>query len=92
MPKRNPDNLPFITRDMFDLGRDVAIDLELQVYANTNAAIEINGVTRHGFFRYQYNHAGNYAEENTTFRIPDIPIWVTLHVNDTTVVRGDIFS
>lgn len=81
--------LPFLTRKMLSFEHGVAFDLELNTIATDSGILNIIGATREGIFKFRAAPAGDGSAETFIFRIPDVPIFVTVFTNDISVERGD---
>ena len=69
---------PYITRKMLAFENGAAFDLEVITASKLATAIEITGMTREGPFKYAFTTNGSTAAQTTIFKIPDVPIWLTV--------------
>lgn len=88
MPE-NPLFLPFRSREQINFGHEAVMGLDLESVATVAAEIEIAGYTREGIFIFHDTHAGNGAVESELFRIPDIPIALSIRTLNAAVELGD---
>lgn len=70
--------VPFLTRKMLAFEEGVTFSLDLQLITDQASGVEIRGFTREGPFTYRFIPAGSGLEEIHTFRIPDIPIKLSI--------------
>lgn len=92
MPPQNGLTLPFISRSQLHFEHGNAFSLELEYMANVASEILIVGYTREGIFKFADTHTGNSTIDTTTFRIPDIPIQLSVHTITGTVERGEVWA
>lgn len=70
--------LPFIVRDMLRFEGAAAFDLEVTTASDTAEAVEVTGMTREGFFRFNFTTTSDSLRISRTFAIPDLPTWVNV--------------
>ncbi len=83
--------LPFFTRDMFKFEHGAAFSLEIVAYASLPAVIQIIGMTREGIFKFRFTHTGDNTEDTQSYRLPDIPSFLTVYTDDPAVERGEFW-
>jgi len=84
--------LPFITREMFAWGRTAELDIQVVSYCDSANVVTMIGVTREGIFKHPVTNNSAGAEEILTFRVPDIPTFLTLFTDDAFLERGDYYA
>jgi len=84
--------ISFLTRKMLKFEHGVAFDLQLSLFSNDTNAFSIIGMTREGIFKFNVIPAATGNEETFTFRIPDIPTFVTVFTTSGLVERGDLWG
>lgn len=72
------NTLPYITREQLAFERGTTFSLTAQVVATTQTVYTLRGFTKEGPFTYAIQAAGTGTNQTFTFRIPDIPIMITL--------------
>lgn len=74
--------LPYVTRDMLSFEGNATFGLNCRIQSNDPGNLTIRGATKAGPFTLQVpgSPLGDYAVTTRTFRLPDIPVW--LSVND----------
>lgn len=85
-------NFPFITRKDLSFEHGTTFDLEVVSYAIVTGAVQLIGVTKEGPFVFAFSNPGTSARTSNIFPIPDIPIFLTLHGNVTTMRRGEFYG
>lgn len=89
-----PDNFsptPFITRKMLSFEHGIAFSLQLRSHGVTGTQIKIQGVTKEGPFTLTQTVSATGAEVSNTFRIPDIPIFLSVVDTDLSINQGQCF-
>lgn len=84
--------LPFLTREMLTFGKEATIELRIKTQSTRSGNVTIRGVTRAGAFTYQHTTVSNAAVGTSTFRIPDVPIWVTIADESDTYDQGSLYA
>lgn len=90
MPPEDEKSLPFLTRKMLAFERATTFDLSIEVLTRLSVTLFIAGYTKEGPFVYRYDTTAAGSIETRNFRIPDVPIAVTVFTTNITVERGDI--
>lgn len=70
--------LPFLTRKMLVFDEASAFELEIITTSDNIENIEIQGMTKEGIFRYNFQTTSNSLKQSTLLGIPDAPIWVSV--------------
>lgn len=70
--------LPFLTRNMLAFQQGKPFGLEVTVIARDTYLLTLKGITKEGPFEYKMSLAGDYTEETFKFRLPDVPIFLTI--------------
>ena len=91
MPPIKDLMLPFLTRDMMRFPDGTTFSLVVQSFSGTANDLTIRGATRNGPFRLRIALNGTYALQTSTFRLPDIPIWITISDDAISQDRGDCY-
>jgi hypothetical protein len=84
--------LPYLLRDMLRFESGVAFGLRLQVRAITAGTLTIRGATREGMFTYKQILLGNSTLETYNFRLPDIPVIVSVLDETLNQQQGTCFA
>lgn len=74
----------------FEGGASFGLRVSLQ--ASENSALVLRGMTREGTFSYIINPAGDSTIETFNFRIPDLPVALSLMDNAAFLVQGENFA
>jgi hypothetical protein len=91
MPDKNVQSLPFLTRDMLAFEMGVALSLRIDMQSDTAIPLVLRGMTREGIFKFAATTAATSLITQSTFRIPDIPIYITVEDVNRTAVQGGTF-
>lgn len=84
--------LPFITREMLDFGSKSIFDLEVVLAADNNLPLDLTGATKEGIFTFRFVPAGALARETFTFRVPGVPLWMSLNDSSAGFERGQVYA
>lgn len=87
----NFPQLPFITREMFDWGAKTEFDLEVVVTTAQTITFQVSGATKESPFSYNITPTGNIDRESFTRRIAGIPIFLSVHIDNTNAVPGQMW-
>lgn len=71
-------SLPFLTRDMLAFESGVAFSLRVTTQSDTAATLTVRGMTSEGVFTLKHTTTADGLAATSTFRIPDLPIMVTV--------------
>ena len=82
-------SMPYLTREMLAFHQGAAVSLIVNTIATTTAVIEVRGFTREGPFTFRITPSAANTEDTNSFRIPDIPIQVSV-LYDPNVSGGEI--
>lgn len=97
-------NLPFVTRAQFDDPMSMQFSLLINEITTSISTLQITGATRSGPFNFTHVCAGSQTNGSEEFKIPDIPIWISVqnvlvtnvegntYVNVSLKVNGDIMA
>lgn len=91
VPKIKFPQLPFITREMFDWGAKTEFDLEVVVTTAQTITFQVSGATKESPFSYNITPTGNIDRESFTRRIAGIPIFLSVHIDNTNAVPGQMW-
>jgi hypothetical protein len=80
--------LPFVVRDQLSFEQGTVFGLKLSTQAFDVSRITIRGCTREGTFTFSHTTAGTGRTTSSTFRIPDIPIFLSVTDFDLFFVQG----
>jgi hypothetical protein len=72
------NSLPFVTRKMLVFDEASAFELEIITTSDIVANVEIQGMTKEGIFRYNFQTTSNSLHQHTLLGVPDAPIWITV--------------
>lgn len=70
--------LPFPTRKMFSFQEGKTFGLRIKSQANIASTIYIRGMTKEGIFTYKHVTTNDGIVQTDNFRIPDVPIFVSV--------------
>ena len=82
--------LPFLTREMLKFGNKATIELELTTITKESLTVLISGMTREGPFQLRANVTQTFNSETNRFRLPDIPISVTVSVAEANNLTNEV--
>lgn len=82
---------PFITRDLLRFGKNASIQLRLTSQTNNTTSLFVRGITREGMFEFRAIQDGTGAGNVSNFRIPDIPIFVSVVDDSNGNFQGDAY-
>lgn len=91
MEEFDPRSLPFLTRNMLAFDHGLAFGLRLQTQTNQAVNLTVRGMTREGVFTFSFATNGNGELQSANFRIPDLPIMVSVTNPDGEFEQGDCF-
>lgn len=83
--------LPFVTREMLKFGPEATIELRVRVRSTRTSAFTVRGMSRNGVFAFGLTTTGVGNTLSEDFRVSDIPTFVTVQSNVTTIEQGEIF-
>lgn len=81
----------FLTRKMLDFEHAVSFGLKIWSQCTSNNVIQIRGFTKEGPFQFTHTTDSTVDTKTETFRIPDIPIFVSAHDKTNTLRHGRVF-
>lgn len=85
-------NLPFIVRDHLRFEGAASFDLEVITASTLATTLEITGMTREGPFRLNLITDGLTVAQTSVFRLPDVPIWLTIKTAGITASVNNVFA
>lgn len=85
-----PD-LPFIVREMLRFGKTANLSLRLTTQAIGTRTIIVRVLTRDGFSEFSQAYTGTGAAQSVNFALQDIPIFVSVVSETSTVNQGEIY-
>ncbi|MCI0557322.1 MAG: hypothetical protein MN733_02425 [Nitrososphaera sp.] len=91
MPPVETTSFPFLTRKMLSFEHNAVFGLRIAVQSSVTSPIVIRGLTREGVFAFQLSPTADSAIVNTNFRIPDIPIALSVVDLAAVLVQGETF-
>ena len=91
MDKLLENLFPFITRKMLTFEHATTFSLRIISQASAVDTLRIRGITREGPFTFNHPTVGNSSVQSQDFRIPDIPIMVSVTDPSRTVDQGENF-
>lgn len=88
------DNLstPFPTRKMLSFEHGLVFSIQIRTQASVADVLTIRGMTREGVFTFRHTTVADGAVQTATFRIPDIPIMVSVVDEGGIFNQGDVFA
>jgi len=78
MPPKDLQSLPFLTRDMLAFQESAVLGLLVQSRGVSDSDITITGATREGPFSLRHSIGSTGAFTSESFRLPDVPIWLSV--------------
>lgn len=84
--------LPFTNRDQLRFEEGVMFGLRLQVQASNSSTLTIRGFTRSGVFTFSAVTAATSLLETFNFRLPDIPIMVSVVDGTNSLIQGTCYA
>lgn len=88
----NPKQPVFLSRDQLAFQEGASFALEVSTGSATAVPMELTGMTREGPFKLNFTTDGLSVIETNSFRIPDIPIWITLRSRDADLRVNDVYA
>src|SRR3990167_1102700 len=88
MQSPQKQSLPFVTRDMLSFEHGLPFSLRINSQANAILALTIRGMTREGIFTFVHNTRADCVVKSENFRIPDMPIMVSVLDEAGTILQG----
>ncbi len=92
MPPPKFPQLPFLTREMLKFGGEITLDLEVVTWSQRSDNIDLIGLTREGIFKFDITHDAGGGKNNKVFRVPDVPISLTLSTDSVSSHRGEFYA
>ena len=92
MDPKDGQSYPFVTRDMLSFKHGLVLGLRIRSQAANSTTITIRGATREGIFTFKHTNTGVGTIQTENFRIPDIPIWISLVDDAETLPQGDFYA
>lgn len=92
MTREETGYFPFLERNQLNFEHGQSFDLEISTAARVATPVEISGMTRHGAFTYSFVTTSNSLLQTTIFKIPDIPISVSVKVASGTVSVNNVYA
>jgi len=91
MPDENGLQLPFLTRNMLEFEHGLTFALRITTQADSITNLTIRGLTREGVFTFRHITSSSGAANTETFRIPDMPIMVSVIDGDGGLIQGGCY-
>jgi len=92
MPPENGLALPFLTRKMLTFDHEAFFELRIRSQADTAAVLTIRGLTRDGVFTFRHTTVAGGNTTTETFRIPDVPITVSVIDENQAYDQGECYA
>lgn len=86
------NSLPFLTRKMLVFDEASAFALEIITASDIVANVEIQGMTKEGIFRYNFQTTSNSLHQSTLLGVPDSPIWVTVKLQSDDLGINNVYA
>ena len=83
--------LPFLTRQMLQFEHGVPFSLRIRSRSTGANNVTLRGLTREGTFSFNHTTLGIGGTFSQRFGIPDIPLFLTVESDSTTIEQGEIF-
>lgn len=83
--------LPFFTRKDLAFDQRAVFALRVQTKSATTTTIRIRGLTKEGQFVFRHSVSATASTNSTDFRIPDVPIMVSVFDASTDFEQGDCY-
>lgn len=92
MPQDEVQSLPFLTRKMLAFEHATTFSLRLEVQARAVTNVTVRGMTREGPFTFNIILDSVSTIQTFTYRIPDIPIMVSVEQTTLSLDQGRIYA
>lgn len=83
--------LPFLTRDMLAFEHAATFTLRITSVSDVSQVCTISGMTREGPFILRHDTVYDGTAHQDTYRLPDMPITVSVACPDPTALQGQIY-
>lgn len=84
--------LPFLSRRALTFTHGTAFEIEVVSYGETTEKIEITGITRDATITLVHANDGTGVKNTEVFRIPDIPIFLSVHTESASILPGELYA
>lgn len=91
MPPVKDQSLPFLTRNMLAFEHGLSLSLRIDMQADAAVTLAIRGMTREGMFTFNATTPSTSLITSAEFRIPDVPIYITVEDVARTLLQGSAF-
>lgn len=91
MNPKDGEKFPFVTRKMLAFEEGVSLSLKITARGGGNINLIIRGITKEGLFTFKHNTLSDTSDASRTFRIPDIPIFVSVADESGGIKQGSVF-
>lgn len=86
-----PEPPQFLTRDQLAFQEGRSFSLRIVSHGAGSGTVRLRGMTKEGSFTLRHSHTNSGAAVTSTFRIPDVPIWLTADDADFEFSQGHCF-
>lgn len=84
-------SVPFVTRKMLNFEHGLTFSLKIVSQSNTATTLTIRGMTREGLFSLRHTTLGTGATATDTYRIPDMPVFLSVSDEAGALKQGDCY-
>ena len=91
MPPKDGDKFPFLTRKMLAFEQATAFGLNLSLNGRLGQTVAIRGFTKEGTFNLKIPVVADGVPQTNTFKIPDIPIFISVVDALANASQGDCY-
>ena len=88
----DPRLLPFVTRDMLAFSGQAQFNLNLNIVAVASGDLQVRGATRDGIFVFNVSVAQTTSQQDFSFPVADVPLWVSVTDANNNYARGECFA
>ena len=89
----DPKSAPtFLSRDMLAFEQGAVFDLEVLTRTTVGEVFELTGMTSEGPFKYNFETNATGLLQSSIFRLPDVPIFISLQASATLISFGQMFG
>lgn len=83
--------LPFLTRKMLSFDHGTTMSIRIRSRSTGANGVTLRGATREGIFSFAHTTLGIGGTFTETFRIPDVPLFLVVLADSSTIQQGEIF-
>lgn len=91
-PKKDGEQFPFVTRKMLSFEEGTVFAIRIASNGPTGTQLTIRGITKEGMFTFKHNVNVDVSNAATTFRIPDLPILISVGDESGNISQGNVYA